>query len=125
MPNFDIKKFLDGAGSAFDILISELKTQNKIHKNDSGDFENVTASEALQALVDKRYLREFISRSDKYAEINGRKMDVKISDAYTFSMIFFVSVFFCIGDRKEEWVFSKNFRIHSKNWILSNVNDAT
>ena len=116
LPKFDPRKFVKGAVEAFKMIISSVNCNNK---------------KDLDSLVDKRFLAELLSISDKYGSINKKKVEslvAKISNVYFFGNMIFIKVLF-LGDKittkvnslQEEWTFSKSAISEGPNWNLNNI----
>lgn len=112
--SFQVPKFLNSAKMAFELII---------------EAANDDDIDELIKLVDKRYIENFHSISEKYGEfVQGSKLDAKISEIYSFANNAFIKVLFTgkrITDKidllKEEWTFSRRLISKEVNWFLTNV----
>lgn len=116
MPDLELKKFLRGARLAFGIIVDAASKKKKEEWTD---------------LVDKRFYNQFEEMSDQYGKYNAdkvEKMDVLLSEVYTFGNDVFMKVLFSgkglikgVKSFNEEWTFTKSVLNSDKNWYLSNI----
>jgi predicted lipid-binding transport protein (Tim44 family) len=113
------EKFLNGAKSAFKMIIEEVRNTNNIDNN----------NEVLSNLIDKRYINQFIDSisSRNYKNIDLQNIKCLISDSYSFSRSLFVNVSFFLNNdlSVEEWTLQKSPHNSSNIWVLSNITTAT
>lgn len=117
LENLNIVKFLKNSEKAFVAIIEALNKKDKAQ---------------IVELVDKRYIEELIQGSSDYSDFNQKsKLQVKISEVYTFGNNVFIKVMFAgknifshNSDFHEEWTFSKNSFDDSPNWYLTNIDKA-
>lgn len=117
LPNFNIKNFISGAKTAFQMILAAVDQNNE---------------EEIKELVDKRYLNEFSQISSSYVGNNlNDSVQAQISEIYTFGNNIFIKILF-IGKNilknnelfQEEWTFSKNSLESSPNWYLNNIDKS-
>lgn len=117
LPNFNIKNFISGAKTAFEMILVA------VEQNDT---------EQIQELIDKRYLNEFSQIAPSYAGNNlTDSVQAQISEIYTFGNNVFIKILF-IGKNilknndkfQEEWTFSKNSLDSTPNWYLNNIDKS-
>ncbi len=118
--NISPEKFLNGAKSAFKMIIEELRNIN--------NTDNLIDSEVLSNLIDKRYINQFIDSvsSRNYKNIDLQNIKCLISDSYSFSRSVFVNVSFFLNDdlSSEDWTLQKSPHNSSNIWVLSNITTA-
>ncbi len=114
LPSFEVKKYINSAKTAFELIIK--------YANDDNIDE-------LVKLVDKKYLQEFPTLSQNYGEvIDNSHLDARISEAYSFANNIFIKILFT-GEKitskmdymEEEWTFSRSLLSKSVNWFLINI----
>ncbi len=113
VPNFDPEKFINGAKSAFNMIITAL------HEKDL---------DTLEDLVDKRFLSQLQTMEKLYGNIGSGKVKADCVDSYSFGNSIYVKVLFegtNVTEKKknlkEEWVFTKNITQTGPDWYLSNI----
>lgn len=114
MPDFDLVQFLSNTKVVFKMLIEAMVENN---------------SEAINYLVDKRYIKQSADILSKYGSYKDNGiLNAKISELYMFGNNAFVKVLFsgkdivsAINNISEEWTFSRNTNSQSLTWYLSNI----
>ncbi len=114
LPAFNIHKFVSNSKIAFEMILEAT------YKEDD---------EALEDLIDRRYLNEFSEKSSSYgAPGNLSKTEVLVSEIYTFGNNIFIKILFSgknltnnIENLQEEWTFTKSVLDSSPKWHLSNI----
>jgi len=119
MPSFNPSNFVKGSIAAFEMLIEAGASKD----------EN-----ALEELVDKRYLDQFSSAVSNYGKYTAKKnaLDGKISEIYTFGNNVFVKMLFVgknitskMKELNEEWTFTKSVLSSDPSWHLTNIDKAS
>jgi predicted lipid-binding transport protein (Tim44 family) len=110
LPDFDSRKFLNGAKGAFGMIIEALDKKD---------------SDTINELVDKRFIDQIKTMKDVYGK-SASNLEAKIVDSYSFGNSIYVKVLFDgktdkIKKLQEEWVFTKNIQQTGPDWYLSNI----
>lgn len=112
-PRFNPEKFLSGAKGAFSMIIEAL---------------NAKDLEAIEELVDKRFIDQIKNMSNVYGKPSKNEIEASITDSYSLGQSVYVKVLFKgkditskVKSLKEEWVFTKNVGQSGPDWYLSNI----
>lgn len=111
LPNFNAEKFLKGAKGAFTMVLAALNEKDL---------------EAIEELVDKRYLDQIKELGATYGKITKTKLEASIIDSYSLGNSIYVKVKFKgstskLKSLKEDWVFTKNAQQSGPDWYLCNI----
>lgn len=90
------------------------------------------SSDALEELIDKRYIDTLCKMSDSYGEYNSKStLNAKLSEIYMFGNNIFARVLFTgqnvtgkISQFNEEWTFNKSILSDSPRWYLTDIDRA-
>ena len=118
--SFNVSHFLKCSVGAFKAIM-QLITAKKS-----------ASSDALEELIDKRYIGTLCAISDSYGKYNSKStLNAKLSEIYMFGNNIFARVLLTgqnVTDKitrfNEEWTFTKSILSDSPSWYLTNIDRA-
>ena len=118
LPSFNLEKFINGAKSAFKMIINASINNNEAE---------------LGKLVDKRYIEQFKTIALDYDGYDTAdfELNAQISEIYTFGNNIFIKILFAgknitnkVKELHEEWTFTKSVLNTTPEWYLTNIDKA-